>query len=97
MKTDQAIESKLDTMIIEAAQSSGAAKDDVSVHPDMVLNRDFGFDSLDFVDLISAVEEKFDIVVDDRIFGSIETVEDLHKYVSELAAAKAATADASLA
>ena len=89
MLTDHETTSILDTIIIEMAQSSSKAEGPWTVRPDMRITKDFGFDSLDFVDLISTVEEKFDIEVDDGIFESIETVDDLRRYVTTLKAAKA--------
>jgi acyl carrier protein len=89
MPTDQDTRSILDEIVTEMAQSSSAARGEGAVRPEMLLAKDFGFDSLDFVDLITTVEERFDIEVDDGVFGAIETVGDLHRYVAALMAARA--------
>lgn len=89
MATDHETASILDSLIIEMVRSASMAGGEIAVRPEMRLTKDFGFDSLDFVDLISTVEAKFDIEVDDGIFESIETVADLYRYVATLTAAKA--------
>jgi acyl carrier protein len=42
--------------------------------PDLLLEEDLGIDSLDFVGLIQAVEERLDIVVSDEEAAGVKTV-----------------------
>ena len=44
---------------------------------------DLEADSLDLVDLISSIEDEFDIEADDEIVSSISTVGDVVRYISD--------------
>lgn len=44
---------------------------------DLLLEEDLGIDSLDFVQLIQAVEERLDIIVSDEAAADVKTVGDL--------------------
>lgn len=45
---------------------------------------DLGADSLDVVELVMALEEKFNVEISDEKADKISTVEDLVKYIKEL-------------
>ncbi|MEH0831181.1 acyl carrier protein [Anaplasma bovis] len=47
------------------------------------LAKDFNLDSLDFVDLIMSLEERFSIEISDEEAQSLETVDDICKYIQE--------------
>lgn len=82
----QGIKSSVDTVILEVVKASGAAKDSsskaLSIEPEMELNKDFGLDSLDILELVSALETKFDIEMPDNVFEAVNTVGDLYQYMS---------------
>jgi acyl carrier protein len=59
------------------------------VTEDASLQDDLGADSLDAVELIMAIEDEFDLEIDARQAGSIETVGDLIKLVDSLNSLKA--------
>jgi acyl carrier protein len=44
---------------------------------DLLLDEDLGIDSLDFVQLVQAVEERLDIVVSDEAAAGVKTVGEL--------------------
>ncbi len=56
-----------------------AAADDVTEEASII--DDLGADSLDVVDLISSVEEEFDIEIPDEKVESIKTVGDIVAYI----------------
>jgi acyl carrier protein len=86
------IRSTVDNVILEVVKVSGASKqpsgEGFSIAPDMKLDRDFGLDSLDFVELVSVLETKFDIELSDDVFDAVNTVDDLYKYMSVTLAKK---------
>ncbi|MGN7678543.1 MAG: acyl carrier protein [Anaplasma sp.] len=45
------------------------------------LAKDFNLDSLDFVDLVMSLEEKFSIEISDEEAQTLETVDDICKYI----------------
>lgn len=47
------------------------------------LTEDLGADSLDIVELVIAVESKFDVEIPDRIMENIRTVQDIITYLKE--------------
>jgi acyl carrier protein len=51
------------------------------VVPEASFVDDFGADSLDFVELITAVEEAFKIEIPDEDAGKMQTVEDAVNYI----------------
>ena len=53
------------------------------------LATDLGVDSLDFVELVVALEQEFSIVIDDMVAERIGTVEDAIGYVGDLVSQKA--------
>jgi acyl carrier protein len=44
---------------------------------DKEIERDLGADSLDLLELIMAVEEEFDVIIDDSKIGSLAKVQDV--------------------
>lgn len=52
------------------------------------LATDLGVDSLDFVELVVALEQEFSIVIDDMVAERIGTVEDAIGYVEDLVSQK---------
>lgn len=47
------------------------------------MTRDLGFDSLDMVEAIIAIEEEFGIEIPDRVADSIKTPADAATYIKE--------------
>jgi acyl carrier protein len=82
----QEIKSTVDNVILEVVKVSGAsnqpAGNGFSIEPQMKLDKDFGLDSLDFVELVSMLETKFDIELSDDVFDAVDSVDDLYKYMS---------------
>ena len=61
----------------------GVRASDIAPEKDLV--RDLGADSLDSVELIMAIEQKFNIRIPDNAVESIKTVGDIVAYVNHLA------------
>lgn len=55
--------------------------DPSKVTPEAHLEKDLGADSLDAVEVIMALEDEFDISVDDDALQTIKTVQDLVEYI----------------
>ena len=55
--------------------------DSSKVTPEAHLEKDLGADSLDAVEVIMALEDEFDISVDDDALQTIKTVQDLVEYI----------------
>ena len=55
-----------------------------SITTETNLFEDLDADSLDLADLLATVEDEFDIEASDDIIGSINTVGDVVKYISEV-------------
>jgi acyl carrier protein len=92
MLNAEEIRSTVDNVILEVVKVSGASKQPAgngfSIEPQMKLDKDFGLDSLDFVELVSVLETKFDIELSDDVFDAVNTVDDLYKYMSVTLAKK---------
>lgn len=71
------IEKKIPEIV---ADQLGITEEDVV--PSSSFNEDLGADSLDFLELIMAVEEEFSFDISDSDAESLETVGDLIDYVS---------------
>ncbi len=56
---------------------------DNAVNPDASFIDDLGADSLDIVELIMALEEKFDIEIPDEDAEKVSTVKDVVEYIKE--------------
>lgn len=86
------IRSTVDGVILEVVKISGSVggshDGSLVIEPQMNLNRDFGLDSLDILELVSALEERFDIEMSDDVFEAVSTVDDLYRYLSVTLAVK---------
>lgn len=51
------------------------------VQPEKNFTKDLGADSLDVVELVMALEEEFEINIDDQLASSIETVQNAIDYI----------------
>ena len=70
---------KLKTII---ADELGIEEDTIELESD--LTEDLGADSLDAVELIMAIEEEFDVEIDDSVAQKIKTVQDIVDQLEEL-------------
>ncbi len=61
------------------AEELGVDKDEVT--PEASLSEDLGADSLDAVELIMAIEEEFDVEIEDSEATKIKTVQDILDYL----------------
>lgn len=62
------------------ADQLGLSEDDIQ--PSASITADLGADVLDFLELIMAFEEEFEIEIDDEDAGELKTVGDVIAYVS---------------
>ena len=53
------------------------------VLPEKNFTKDLGADSLDVVELVMALEEEFEIEIDDQLASSIETVQNAIDYIDQ--------------
>jgi acyl carrier protein len=85
MLNAQEVRSTVDDVIVEVMKSSGAGQNRsgncLAINPQMDLEKDFGLDSLDFVELVSVLETKFGIEMSDDVFEAVKTVDDLYVYM----------------
>ncbi len=58
--------------------------DKASIEPQSKLADDLGADSLDAVELIMAIEEEFDVEIDDNDATKIKTVQDIVDYLEKV-------------
>ncbi len=58
--------------------------DKASIEPRSKLADDLGADSLDAVELIMAIEEEFDVEIDDNDATKIKTVQDIVDYLEKV-------------
>jgi len=70
------VESKVKEIVIEQL---GVSADEIK--PTSSFVEDLGADSLDLTELIMAMEEEFDIEIDDEDAQNIQTVQDAAKYI----------------
>ena len=87
----QEIRSTVDSLILDAVKVSGAkdpAGKSSTIEPQMELNKDFGLDSLDILELVSTLETRCDVEMSDDVFTTVKTVDDLYKYMSVTLAKK---------
>jgi acyl carrier protein len=61
------------------AEGLGVDKEQVTMEADLA--QDLGADSLDAVELIMAIEDEFDITVDDEAAQSFKTVGEIVKFI----------------
>ena len=71
-------------MVLEKLKSILSEQFDVDeskITPETNLIEDLEADSLDLVDLISSIEDEFDIEAEDEVMNSIVTVGDIANYI----------------
>ncbi|MDO4978863.1 MAG: acyl carrier protein [Candidatus Saccharibacteria bacterium] len=56
--------------------------DEGEIKTDMSLSADLGAESLDLVDLVALLEEKFETEIADEDLSSIQTVQDIIDYIN---------------
>ncbi|MFH0799073.1 MAG: acyl carrier protein [Pseudomonadota bacterium] len=74
------VESKVREIV---AEQLGLGEDDVQ--PDASFSGDLGADTLDFMELIMAFEEEFELEIDDADVEGLRTVQDVVDYLSRRA------------
>jgi len=67
---------RLQELVVEGL---GVEKEKVTLEADLVA--DLGADSLDAVELIMAIEDEFDITIDDEVAQSFKTVGQIVEYI----------------
>lgn len=65
------------------AEQFSMNEDDINM--DTSFTEDIGADSLDFVELVMALEQEFDIEIDDEDVEKIKTVGDAVRYIKDKA------------
>ncbi len=73
-------------MIFETVRDIIAAQlgmDASKITPESDIINDLGLDSLDIVELVMTLEEKWNIVADDEDIKTLKTVADVVKYIEE--------------
>ena len=75
MTTEQIIE-KVDTILIDEFEL-----DEDAVVPEAKLRDDLDLDSLDAMDLVTALEKAFGFRIDETLIGEMKTVGDIHDHV----------------
>ncbi len=73
-------------MVLERLKAILSEQFDVEeskITPETKLIEDLEADSLDLVDLISSVEDEFDIEAEDEVMASIVTVGDIANYICD--------------
>ncbi len=63
-------------------ETAGLDKD-ISLGMDTIISRDLKINSLEMVSLVCAVEDEFDIEIDDKDIKSIVTIGDLITYIEK--------------
>ena len=61
-----------------------ACDGDVEISSEMRLTEDLGFDSLGVIDLVTAIEDEFDIMLPTESIESVETVGDIYSSMQAL-------------
>ena len=79
--TQQSIEDRVKALLVEHL----GIEDPDKVKPDAELIDDLGCDSLDGIELTMALEEEFNIEIQDADVGSVLTVSDIVKLVERMA------------
>ena len=77
----EAVIARLKELIVELLEI-----DEAEVKPEASFMDDFGADSLDIIELLTAVEEAFKIEIPDEDAGKLQTVQDAVNYVMAKAA-----------
>ncbi len=55
----------------------------IKIEPESVLSADLSIDSYEFVDIICALEEKYNLDIEERVFKKFRTVQDIISYLEE--------------
>jgi acyl carrier protein len=76
VEENMSVESKVKEIVIEQL---GVSREEIKTTSSFV--EDLGADSLDLTELIMAMEEEFDIEIEDEDAQSIATVQDAVKYI----------------
>ncbi|HZK21226.1 MAG TPA: acyl carrier protein [Oscillospiraceae bacterium] len=53
------------------------------IEPDFVLAADLGLNSVELLDLVCIIEEKYDIIIPDRTLQTLITVNDVVEYLEK--------------
>ena len=67
---------KLQNLVVEGL---GVSKEEVTMEADLA--SDLGADSLDAVELIMAIEDEFDITIDDEVAQSFKTIKEIVDFI----------------
>ena len=54
------------------------------IHPESDIHRDLNMDRRDIIDVVTGLEDKYDIIIDYSLLDDINTVEDLEQCVEEI-------------
>ncbi|MHC5541229.1 acyl carrier protein [Singulisphaera rosea] len=68
--------------ITEIVRRAGKVQPEVTILPESRLVEDLAIDSLDLVDVVLKIQDKFDIAIEDDDVPNLRTVTDLVSYVS---------------
>jgi acyl carrier protein len=53
----------------------------IKIHPEADFGKELGADSLDIVELIMAIEDEFEMEIDNKIASKISTIQDALNYI----------------
>ena len=71
-------------MILERIQKIMKEQFDIeTVRGDMKIREDFGLDSIGILELVLAIEEEFDMKVDDDKMNNMITIDDVVSYIEK--------------
>lgn len=73
--------------VIEVVRTSGKIKPSVPIDAGKRLVEDLGIDSLDLVDILLSIQDKYDVAIDDDDVAKLLRVSDLASYVAQNRAA----------
>jgi len=76
---NEAVFSKLKDIMVDEL-----GLDEVAITPNALLIADLNVNSLEFMNVVLAVEEEFDIELDENRLRSLKTVENVVSYIEEL-------------
>lgn len=57
--------------------------DPIKINPEADFGKELGADSLDIVELVMAIEDEFEIDIEDQIANQITTLQDALNYIEE--------------
>jgi len=92
MNLPDPISSQVDRILLAASHKAGVntSNDGYKLFSELSLTSDLGFDSLDTVELVAALEEHFEIEIPDTVF-KVSTVAQLREFVTSLVHAQRKT------